>query len=107
MAAQRVAGEPAQVVVPADPGYSFLIFGAELPERRSCRQLSAWLSGGTSYGNYRAIFCLAALCPSWGDQLRLLDGRPGAVRHPPGRPSAARSWADYGYCAAHSGWSWA
>ena len=52
-------------------------------------------------------FCLAALCPSWGDQLRLLDGRLRCRAAPPGRPSAVRSWADYGYCAAHSGWSWA
>ena len=51
---------------------------------------------------------LAALCPSWGDDLRLLDATPvpcGTSRQTV-RRSALAGWANYGYCAAHSRWYW-
>jgi hypothetical protein len=51
---------------------------------------------------------LAALCPSWADELRLLDGTPvpcGASRATVQRSELA-GWANYGYCAAHSRWYW-
>lgn len=51
---------------------------------------------------------LATLCPSWGDDLRLLDATPvpcGASRETVKRSDLA-GWANYGYCAAHSRWYW-
>lgn len=51
---------------------------------------------------------LASLCPSQGDQLRLLDATPvpcGASRETVRRSELA-GWAGYGYCAAHSRWYW-
>lgn len=49
---------------------------------------------------------LAGLCPSLGDQLRLLDAT--AVPCGTSRPTAQRSTlaeiAGYGYCASHSHW---
>jgi Transposase DDE domain len=51
---------------------------------------------------------LAALCPSWADELRLLDGTPvpcGTSRATVQRSELA-GWANYGYCAAHSRWYW-
>jgi hypothetical protein len=51
---------------------------------------------------------LAALCPSWGSDLRLLDATPvpcGASRQTVRRSDLA-GWANYGYCAAHSRWYW-
>jgi Transposase DDE domain len=51
---------------------------------------------------------LATQCPSWADDLRLLDGTP--VPCGTSRPTVQRSelagWANYGYCAAHSRWYW-
>jgi Transposase DDE domain len=51
---------------------------------------------------------LATLCPSWSDDLRLLDATPvpcGASRQTVKRSELA-GLADYGYCAAHSRWYW-
>jgi hypothetical protein len=51
---------------------------------------------------------LATLCPSWGDQLRLIDATPvpcGTSRQTVRRSELA-GWANYGYCAAHSRWYW-
>jgi hypothetical protein len=51
---------------------------------------------------------LAAHCPSWADDLRLLDATPvpcGASRQTVRRSELA-GWANYGYCAAHSRWYW-
>lgn len=51
---------------------------------------------------------LASLCPSQGDQLRLLDATPvpcGTSRETVRRSELA-GWANYGYCAAHSRWYW-
>jgi hypothetical protein len=51
---------------------------------------------------------LAALCPSWADDLRLLDATPvpcGTSRQTVRRSELA-GWANYGYCAAHSRWYW-
>lgn len=51
---------------------------------------------------------LATLCPSWADDLRLLDATPvpcGTSRETVHR-SALAGWANYGYCAAHSRWYW-
>jgi DDE family transposase len=56
----------------------------------------------------KAMLYPAAQCPSWADDLLLVDGTPipcGASRQ-----SAKRSeligFANYGYCAAHSRWFW-
>jgi hypothetical protein len=51
---------------------------------------------------------LASLCPSWADELRLLDATPvpcGTSRQTVRRSQLA-GWANYGYCAAHSRWYW-
>ena len=51
---------------------------------------------------------LATLCPSWADELRLLDATPipcGTSRQTVRRSDLA-GWANYGYCAAHSRWYW-
>jgi DDE family transposase len=51
---------------------------------------------------------LARLCPSWTDDLRLIDATPipcGASRETVTRSELA-GWASYGYCAAHSRWYW-
>ena len=51
---------------------------------------------------------LATLCPSWADDLRLLDATPipcGMSRETVKRSELA-GWANYGYCAAHSRWYW-
>jgi hypothetical protein len=56
----------------------------------------------------QATLTLAALCPSWADDLRLLDGTPvpcGTSRATVQRSELA-GWANYGYCAAHSRWYW-
>jgi hypothetical protein len=56
----------------------------------------------------QATFYLATLCPSQGDQLRLLDATPvpcGTSRETV-RRSGLAGWANYGYCAAHSRWYW-
>jgi hypothetical protein len=56
----------------------------------------------------RATFYLATLCPSWADELRLLDATPvpcGTSRQTVRRSDLA-GWANYGYCAAHSRWYW-
>jgi Transposase DDE domain len=51
---------------------------------------------------------LATLCPSWADDLRLIEATP--VLCGSSRATAQRSewagWANYGYCAAHSRWYW-
>jgi hypothetical protein len=56
----------------------------------------------------RTIIYLATLCPSWGDQLRLMDATP--IPCGTSRPTVQRSElagiAGYGYCAAHSRWYW-
>lgn len=54
------------------------------------------------------IAYLARQCPSWADDLRLLDATPipcGTSRQTVKR-SALAGWAGYGYCAAHSRWYW-
>ena len=51
---------------------------------------------------------LATLCPSWADDLRLLDATPvpcGTSRETMRRSELA-GWANYGYCASHSRWYW-
>lgn len=56
----------------------------------------------------QAMLYLAARCPSWEDELRLLDATPvpcGASRQTV-RRSELSGWANYGYCAAHSRWYW-
>ena len=56
----------------------------------------------------QATFYLATLCPSWADDLRLLDGTPvpcGTSRQTV-RRSGLAGLANYGYCAAHSRWYW-
>jgi len=56
----------------------------------------------------KTMLYLASLCPSQGDQLRLLDATPvpcGTSRQTVKR-SALAGWANYGYCAAHSRWYW-
>jgi hypothetical protein len=56
----------------------------------------------------QATLYLARLCPSFSDQLRLLDATP--VPCGMSRPTAQRSdlvgLASYGYCASHSRWYW-
>jgi len=56
----------------------------------------------------QATLYLAALCPSWAGDLRLLDATPvpcGTSRQTVRRSELA-GWANYGYCAAHSRWYW-
>ena len=56
----------------------------------------------------RTTMYLAGLCPSLGDQLRLMDATPvpcGTSR-PTTQRSALAEIADYGYCASHSRWYW-
>ena len=56
----------------------------------------------------QTMLYLATLCPSWTDELRLLDATPVPCGH--SRETVKRSelaeWANYGYCAAHSRWYW-
>ncbi|KZS57451.1 hypothetical protein A4G28_03555 [Mycobacterium ostraviense] len=54
----------------------------------------------------KAMLYLATQCPSWADDLRLVDGTPvpcGASRETAKRFELA-GFANYGYCAAHSRW---
>jgi hypothetical protein len=54
----------------------------------------------------QAMLSLAPLCPSWTDDLRLIDATPvpcGSSRETVRRSELA-GWANYGYCAAHSRW---
>jgi Transposase DDE domain len=56
----------------------------------------------------QATLYLATLCPSFSDELRLIDATPvpcGASRQTVRRSELA-GWANYGYCAAHSRWYW-
>lgn len=56
----------------------------------------------------RTMLSLATLCPSWIDDLRLVDATPvpcGASRETV-RRSEVTGWAGYGYCAARSRWYW-
>ncbi|MGH3099204.1 MAG: IS982 family transposase [Streptosporangiales bacterium] len=56
----------------------------------------------------KTMVYLATLCPSWADELRLLDATPvpcGASRETVKRSQLA-DWASYGYCASHSRWYW-
>ncbi len=56
----------------------------------------------------KAMLYLAAQCPSWDDDLRLVDGTPipcAASRETVKRSQLA-GIANYGYCAAHSRWFW-
>lgn len=56
----------------------------------------------------QATTYLATLCPSWADDLRLLDATPvpcGTSRETVRRSDLA-GWANYGYCASHSRWYW-
>jgi hypothetical protein len=56
----------------------------------------------------QATLRLATSCPSWADELRLLDATPvpcGTSRQTVRRSELA-GWANYGYCAAHSRWYW-
>ena len=53
-----------------------------------------------------AMDYLARECPSWHDQVRLIDATPvpcGTSRETVKRSELA-GWAGYGYCAAHSRW---
>lgn len=55
-----------------------------------------------------AMLYLATLCPSFTDELRLIDATPvpcGTSRETTKR-SALAGWANYGYCASHSRWYW-
>jgi hypothetical protein len=56
----------------------------------------------------KATLYLAAQCPSWAGELRLLDATPVpcAASRQTVRRSELAGWADYGYCAAHSRWYW-
>ena len=56
----------------------------------------------------RSTLYLAALCPSWADELRLFDATPvpcGTSRQTVQRSDLA-GLAGYGYCASHSRWYW-
>jgi hypothetical protein len=56
----------------------------------------------------QAIHMLASQVPSTADELRLIDATPlpcGARRETVKR-SALAGWANYGYCASHSRFSW-
>ena len=56
----------------------------------------------------QAVRYLATQCPSWADELRLVDAGPvpcGRSRETAKRSELA-GWADYGYCASHSRWYW-
>jgi hypothetical protein len=56
----------------------------------------------------QAAMYLARLCPSWAQDLRLLDATPvpcGTSRETVRRSELA-GWAGYGYCASHSRWYW-
>ena len=56
----------------------------------------------------RTTMYLAGLCPSLGDQFRLMDATPvpcGTSR-PTAQRSALAEIAGYGYCASHSRWYW-
>lgn len=56
----------------------------------------------------RAQLYLASLCPSWADEVRLIDGTPipcGTSRETVKRSGLAED-AGYGYCAAHSRFYW-
>ncbi|MBO0833398.1 MAG: IS982 family transposase [Actinobacteria bacterium] len=56
----------------------------------------------------KTMLVLAALCPSWTDELRLLDATavPCGTSRQTVRRSELAGWAGYGYCAAHSRWYW-
>jgi hypothetical protein len=56
----------------------------------------------------RTTLYLASLCPSWTDDLRLLDATPVpcGMSRPTVRRSALVEVAGYGYCASHSRWYW-
>jgi len=56
----------------------------------------------------KATLYLATLCPSWRDQLRLLDATPVpcGMSRPTVQRSALAEIAGYGYCASHSRWYW-
>src|SRR5262245_61910356 len=56
----------------------------------------------------KTMLHLASLCPSWEQDLRLLDATSvpcGASRQTVKRSDLA-GWANYGYCAARSRWYW-
>jgi Transposase DDE domain len=56
----------------------------------------------------RTMLYLATQCPSWTDEMRLVDGTPipcGTSRETAKRSELA-GFANYGYCAAHSRWFW-
>jgi hypothetical protein len=56
----------------------------------------------------QTMLWLAMVCPSWADDLRLIDATPvpcGSSRETVQRSELA-GWAGYGYCAAHSRWYW-
>jgi Transposase DDE domain len=56
----------------------------------------------------QVMLVLAAGCPSWHDDLRLLDATPvpGGTSRQTVKRSRLAGWANYGYCAAHSRWYW-
>jgi hypothetical protein len=57
---------------------------------------------------HHVIAYLARQCPSWTDDLWLLDSTPvecGRSRQTVKRSDLA-GWAEYGYCASHSRWFW-
>lgn len=56
----------------------------------------------------KTMLYLATLCPSFTDELRLIDATPvpcGTSRETTKR-SDLGGWANYGYCASHSRWYW-
>lgn len=56
----------------------------------------------------KAMLYLATSCPSFTDELRLIDATPvpcGTSRETTKR-SALAGWANYGYCASHSRYYW-
>jgi hypothetical protein len=56
----------------------------------------------------KTMLYLATQCPSWADDLRLIDGTPipcGTSRETAKRSDLA-GFANYGYCASHSRWYW-
>lgn len=56
----------------------------------------------------KATLYLATLCPSWCDQMRLLDATPVpcGMSRPTAQRSALAEIAGYGYCSSHSRWYW-
>jgi hypothetical protein len=56
----------------------------------------------------KTIITLAALCPSWFDDLWITDGTlvPCGMSRETVKRSDLAGYANYGYCASHSRWYW-